>query len=129
MVRVMTREEILARKPVLKTVPITIKEWGGQFFVREFDGEQREEWEDAIRTAVGASVKQTRALTVVRALVHENGERVFKDEDADALNKDAGRILARVSNIAQRLNKLGEEGMEEAKGNSEPDRSGDSAST
>lgn len=127
----LTREQILAAPVELQRVEVTIKEWGGgPFFIHELDGFARDEWEGAVRT----DIEHARVITIIRTLFHADGTRVFKDEDADALRGgpgrrgQSGRLLARLSEKARRLNRLGEEDVEIAKGNSEPDRSEDSVS-
>lgn len=121
----LTREQILAAPVELERAPVTIKEWGGgPYYVRELTGFERDEWEAAIM----ADRVRARAITVVRTLVNEAGERVFTDADVDPLRAKSGRLIARLSEKARKLNRLGDEDVEEVRGNSGPDRSDGSAS-
>jgi hypothetical protein len=121
----MNREQILASAPVLEREAITIKEWGGKFYVREFTGMERDAWEQAIVE----NRHNARAITVARCLVDEQGSRVFKDEDADSLALQSARILSRIADKARKLNKLGGDDVEIEKGNSEPGQVDSSTST
>jgi hypothetical protein len=121
----MNREQILAALPVLAREKITIKEWGGVFYVREFTGAERDAWEQAIVE----NRKNARAITVARCLVTGAGDRVFKDDDAESLAGQPARILTRIADKARELNKLGADDVEIEKGNSEPDQVDSSTST
>jgi hypothetical protein len=127
MVRVMTREEILAGDTKPNRVEITIKEWGGTFYIQEWSGMQRDAWE----AAIVANRDNSRAVTAVHSLFLENGTRLFQDEDADSLGAKPGlgKLLSRIASLSRKVNRFHADDVEEAKGNSEPDRSGDSAST
>jgi hypothetical protein len=125
----MNREQILAAKPELARVKIVIKEkgWKGTYYVREFNGLERDSWEQAIiQDRVNA-----RLITVVRSLFDEQGRRVFQDEDVEALRLSdwPGRIFVRISNQAMKLNKLGADDVETEKGNSDADPDALSTST
>ena len=121
----MNREQILASTPVLTREKVVIKEWGGTFYVREFTGSERDAWEQAIID----NRSNVSAITVARSLVDEQGNRVFKDEDAEALSLQPARILARIADKARKLNKLGADDVEIEKGNSEADPVDSSTST
>lgn len=121
----MTREEILAGEPQLERKEIVIKEWGGTFYVREWDGTERDGWERAI---VGNRVN-SRGITTVHSLYNEDGTRVFKDEDAEAVGKRSARILSRVCELSRKLNKFDADDLEIEKGKSEPDQVAPSTST
>lgn len=123
MVRMISREDILGTK--LAVEPVPVPEWGGTVYVREMTGAERDAWESTMIQ----SRENARAVTLVRCIVNEAGERLFRDEDAEALGAKSGRILARIADVARRLNKLGGDDLEDAKGNSEPDRSDDSVSS
>jgi len=122
MVRLITREEILATELIRERV--SVPEWGGDVFVKEMSGVETDEWE----LAVVNDRMNARAITVIHCIVAEDGNRIFKDDDAAALGQKSGRAMSRITDVWRRLNKAAEADMETAKGNSEPDRSGDSAS-
>jgi hypothetical protein len=88
-------------------------------------GTERDSWEQAI---LGADAANVRALLAVRVCVDEAGNRVFQDEDAEALGEKSAAALERIAKVAQRLNLLRKSDLEDAKGNSEPDRNGSSTS-
>lgn len=118
----LTRDAILAADD-LKRELVTVPEWGGDVYVLEMSGAVRDAWE----MAVVANRHIARAITVVHSVVDENNVRIFKEEDAEELSKKSGRALTRIANVARRISKLSEREVEDVKGNSEPDRSEDSA--
>ena len=69
-----------------------------------------------------------RAKLVVRALVDENGDRLFKDQDAGALGAKSGAVLDRLFDIVAEMSGISDTAVADAEGNSEPDPSGDSFS-
>lgn len=119
----LTREQILATS--VKREFVEVPEWGGGVYVKEMDGAGIDEWEQAI-SATGR--ENARAVTLVRCIVDESGARLFQDGDATELGTKSGLALSRCAEAFRRLNKLGGDQEEKNRGNSEPDRSGDSAS-
>jgi hypothetical protein len=113
----LTREQILAAPLEPKRVKITIKAWGGTFYVREWTAAELDEWEAAI---VANDKQNVRAITCVRSLVDESGSPVFDDADAEALGakRGIGGILDRIAKVARSLNNLDAEDFEVEKGNS-----------
>lgn len=119
----LTREQILAT--ALKREYVECPGWGGGVYVNEMSGAQIDEWEQVI-SATGR--ENARAVTLVRCITDESGARIFEDGDAVTLGTKSGIELSRCAEAFRRLNKLGAKEEEKARGNSEPDRSGDSAS-
>jgi hypothetical protein len=123
----LTRDQILGAAFEVKRVAITVKAWGGTFYVQEWSAAEYDAWEQA----VVANRKNLRAITVAHGLFTESGERVFSDDDAEALGGKRGisRDLDRIAKRVRELNRLDAEDFEEEQGNSEPDRSASSASS
>ena len=102
----LTRDEILGlddRKPVKVSVP----EWGTDVWVRPLSAAER----DAIdqETADRREAKKPsnwRARMAVRVLCRDDGERLFNNDDADALGKKSQVALERVIEAAIRTNAL-----------------------
>lgn len=69
-----------------------------------------------------------RAKLCARAIVDQHGKRVFKDEDILALGAKSAAALDRVYEVAARLAKISQEDVNDLKGNSKSDPSGDSSS-
>ena len=64
---------------------------------------------------------------VVICTVDENGDRVFTDEDVEAVGRKSANALDTIVSAARELNAPGEEDVEELSKNSKP--SGDEDST
>lgn len=114
----LTKEQILAA-PDLKTERVPVPEWGGDVIVSEMTAEAKDAYELGIFEGEGASRKikndNMRARTLSFALVDENGERMFTEEEVVKLGKKNGKVISRLFDIANRLNAMNEEAIEAAK--------------
>jgi hypothetical protein len=66
---------------------------------------------------------------VASCVVDEAGSLLFTAADAQALGAKSGAALERVAKVAQRLNAITEEALEDARGNSSAAPSGASTSS
>ena len=106
-------------------------EWGGAVYVRVLRGDERDAFENlcaAQRQGDTIDVRGLKAQLAVMCACDADGVPLFKPNDAAALNKKAARPIDRVFKVAQRLNGLTDQDVEELVKNSEGDRSGDSGS-
>lgn len=92
--------------------PVEIREWGGTVHVRSMSAAERDEWEaswladDGKPKTARERLRNLRARLAVLVLVDEGGNRLFADEDADALGKKSAPALDKVFAVARRLNGL-----------------------
>jgi len=101
------REEILA-KTSLKTEIVTIEEWGGEILVSEMSGTSRDAWEQSIREKdASGKIISPRAKLVKFCVVDEKGNRLFRDDDVEAIGKLSSASLEKICLVAMRLNGLG----------------------
>lgn len=122
--RLLSRDEILGADD-LKREAVEVPEWGGSVYVRALTGTERDSFEESImdikQTGKSVSAKvilaAMRAKLCARCIVGENGERLFSDEDVEALGEKSAAALDRVFTVAQKLNAIGEGDIEELKGN------------
>jgi hypothetical protein len=70
-----------------------------------------------------------RAHLVSLSVVDEQGQRLFTEQDIEALGSKSCSALQRIWNVARRLSGLSDEDVEELTKNSESDQSDDSTST
>ncbi len=56
---------------------------------------------------------------MVRSIVDEGGNRVFRDQDAALLQRKSASALMRLFNVASRLSGVGDDDVEELVGNSD----------
>lgn len=129
----------------LETREVPVPEWKGSVLVRGLSGRERDAYEASCmveRPAIGADGKRLRgqmemhrsllnirAKLVVRALVNEDGTRIFKDSDAQALGEKNGAVLDRLFDVAAELSGLTAEDVEELANFSDAGPSEDSSST
>lgn len=106
--KILGREDILAARD-LEVVEVEVPEWGGTVLVRGLTGAERDALEEE---AARIGLKNLRARWVVRCIVDENGERVFRDEDAELLGQKSAAALTRVFEAVVRLSALSEEDVE-----------------
>lgn len=111
---------------------VDVPEWGGAVRVQMLTGAERDAFEQEIVTRQGKRVQMNlanvRARLVALCLVDEEGQRVFGESDVKALGRKSALALNRVFEVAQRINGLTEQDMEELAGNSGSGQSEDSIS-
>jgi len=117
----LSRSDILAFSD-LPTEDVAVPEWSGSVRVRTLSGAERDAFEAASLQARGkdrtVNLANLRARLCVLCLVDEQGARLFSDLDAEALGRKSAKALARVYDVAARLNGLTEADAEELAKNS-----------
>ena len=116
----LSRDQILQAQD-LPTETVPVPEWGGEVIVRGLTAAERDQFEQSIVETRGKNTKfnlrNIRAKLVVLCCVDEQGNRIFRDEDADILGRKSAVALNRVFEVAQRLSGLRPEDVEELAGN------------
>lgn len=127
----LTREQILGVED-LGHEDVNVPEWGGMVRVGMLTGAERDAFEQVIVVRQGKkthmNLDNIRARLVALCVVDGDGQRVFSETDVKALGRKSAVALNRVFEVAQRLNGLTDEDMEELAGNLETGQSGDSTS-
>lgn len=127
----LTRDQILGTQD-LGFEDVDVPEWGGTVRVKMLTGTERDAFEQelVIRQGKKTQVNLTniRARLVALCVADENGQRLFSQADVTELGKKSSLALNRVFAVAQRLNGLTEEDIEELAGNSGTGQSEDSIS-
>lgn len=135
MTKGLTAAAILATDDT-KPVMVPVKEWNGPVFIRVMTAAEREafenEWsalreaasqgEDAVKGAVRKHSGTIRAHLLCYCLCDEAGNRLFTAEQTAELAKKSGKVVGRLFTIAQQVNGLVDDAVEEAEKNSEADR-------
>lgn len=127
----LNKAEILAQDD-LKYEDVQIPEWGGAWVrVRTLQANERDRFEASTVQRNGKKVTTNldniRARLCLLCMVDENGERLFQEEDTFPLGGKSAAALDRIFTVAQRLNGLRDEDVEELAKNSSGDQSEDSA--
>jgi len=101
---------------------VAVPEWDGTVLVRGLTGAERDALESNIVQAnrdgsTTVDTRNLRARLVALCVVDEDGERIFSDEDVDALGRKSAAALDRVFSVAQRLSGLRAADIEELRKN------------
>jgi hypothetical protein len=118
------RESILSADDGYRE-PVTVPEWGGvSFFLRALPDAEREQYLVGNTVQKGPKKGTVRAGVAARLLVlcavDEAGQPVFKAEDAAAIARKSGAVVARLFDICRRINNIGDDWQEEELKNSAP---------
>lgn len=136
MAGVLSRESILSAEDLV-TEEVEVPEWGGTVLVRTLTAKERDAFEESMVETRGKGRNKTRELRinnvraalVVRVIVDAQGQRLFRDTDAELLGNKSGKALDRVWDVASRLAGMTDDDVEELLGNSESDPTEPSASS
>lgn len=127
----LTREQILGVED-LSYEDVEVLEWGGTVRVGMMTGTERDAFEQEIIVRQGKKVQMNmsniRAKLAAMCMVDAEGGRLFSEGDVKALGRKSALALSRVVEVAQRLNGLTPEDMEELSGNSKSGQSDGSTS-
>jgi hypothetical protein len=111
---------------------VDVPEWGGSVMVKGLSGTERDEYEASCTQIRGKqtvpSLANVRAKLLARAIVDQDGARLFSPQDVAALGKKNGAVLDRLFDVAAELSGLTDEAVDELSGNSDAAQSGDSTS-
>jgi len=108
------REDILGFNDK-QFVAFPIPEWGmEQTTVIVMDGVSRDKWEQQIyERSENKSKRSNRGFFACLVIGDSEGNRIFKDEDAEILSQKSGIVLDRILAEGLKLNKLRAEDIEE----------------
>jgi hypothetical protein len=102
----LSRDEILGlddRKPVKVPVP----EWSTDVFVRPMSAAERDALDmETFERREAKKPSNFRARLAVRVICREDGERLFNNDDADAVGKKSQIAVDRIIDAASRTNAL-----------------------
>lgn len=121
----LNRNAILAAQD-LPREEVQVPEWGGSVWVSTMTGEGRDAFEQSIvagQAQKDGPISNIRARLLCFTLVDAQGNRLFALKDVAALGEKSGLALDRCVKAAQRLNGIGGDALEVARGNSSGDRS------
>jgi len=115
-----------------KTEDVDVPEWGGTVRVRTMTGRERDAFEASLAKGEGKDRKtdlvNLRARLAGLCMVGEDGQRLFTDAEVEALGDKTAAALDRVFSVAQRLNGMTAQDVEDLAKNSGAAPSGDSTS-
>jgi len=110
----LTRDLILAAKD-FETKTVHVPEWNGDVTLRGLSSIDRDNFEAEV--AATQDLRNLRARLVVKAIVDEEGNRIFKDSDAEVLGEKNSQVMCRLFDEVRDLSGMSDEDLEEAQGN------------
>ncbi|MDR5802563.1 hypothetical protein [Caballeronia sp. LZ001] len=111
----MKREQMLAAlEPLIVEEPVKALS-GSLIRFRELSGAARDALYDSVKNSGGNSGFE--AALIAATVVDENGVPAFREDDIDTLQAARTPLLEELSQIAMRLNGLGQHAQEEASKN------------
>ena len=114
------RNEILEAKD-LKKEEVNVPEWGGTVFIRTMRADERDAYElscyDSREESGGKHQQHIRARLLVYTVCDEAGVRMFSEADLDALGAKSAKASDRLFAVAQKLNGIGDDDIEELEKN------------
>ena len=118
---ILTKDAILAAKDY-KMEKVSCPEWGGDVYVRSLSGEEKtafqnslfEEGEDGTPVRKEGYMKALATGMLVRSICDKDGNRLFEDQDVDALFKKSAKVLDRIQTVCDDLNGVGQKAVEKA---------------
>jgi len=120
--KLLTKMEVLQVQDK-KYMDVEVPEWDGSVRVGVMSGTDREKFESFVQSRISSDGKTTnmsdvRATLLSLVLVDGKGERMFSQDDVKALGDKNGAVLARLADVAMRVNGLTKESVEELRKNS-----------
>jgi hypothetical protein len=109
---ILNKEAILSAVDLKKEL-VKVPEWGGEVYISMMTGEARDAWEQGLVGGKGANLDNIRARLVSFTAVDEQGKRIFNNDDAIALGQKSATALERCVKVAQRLNRLTEQDLDD----------------
>jgi hypothetical protein len=116
----LSKEQILAAED-LDTVIEPVPEWGGDVTLKMLSAKERITWEQEVFPDGVVNTEKFLTSLVARSLVDESGARMFSDDELDALGAKNPAVIARLRELAAKLNKIGQTDQKEAEKNSAAD--------
>lgn len=91
-------------------------EWGGSVRVRSISGAERDRYEESLIQQRGNSrqmnMRNARAKLVALCVVDEQGNRLFSDQDVNALGRKNAKPLDRLWDACRKLSGLSDDDVE-----------------
>ena len=121
----LSKKAILAAKDTKLKGPVAVPEWGGDVYFRTISGLERDQFEDAYSEQ---KMKASRARFLVLTISDENGERLFGDNEVEALGQKSSVVINRLFDEAWQHNAFTQEAVDALGEGSSPDQSEGSTS-
>ena len=106
----------------IHTQIVSVPEWGGHVKITGISARVRDQWEVTIaEQREKKKPVDVRASLCAKAIIDEDGRKLFTDDDIKALGNKSAAALQRVFLAAMSLSGLDDKAVEELEGNSKAD--------
>jgi len=102
----------------LPTEVVDVPEWGGSVTIRTLSGTERDRFEQSLLKGRKVDMDNMRAKLCALCMVDEKGKRLFNDLEAQQLGLKSAKALDKVFTVAQKLNGMGADDIEDMVKNS-----------
>ncbi len=127
--KLLGRDAILAADD-LPFEDVKVPEWGGTVRVRAITAGERDLFEQSvIADRENMGFRAIRARMASLSIVDAKGDRLFTEEDIEALDGKSAAAMDRVFEVSERLSGLGGDDVKELEKNSGAGQRGDSSSS
>lgn len=120
----LNKKQILAANDT-KLDKVHVQEWGDDVYIKTLSGTERDAFEEAYTTE---KMKNFRSRFLVLTLCDDKGERLFTDEEVDALGAKSAAVINKIFEKAWALNAFRNEDVEALGKDSKTVQSEDSTS-
>lgn len=120
----LNKKAILAAKDT-KLEKVNVPEWGDDVFIKTLSGTERDAFEEAYSTE---KMRNFRPRFLVLTLCDDKGERLFTDDEVDALGAKSAAVINRLFDKAWAFNAFRSEDVEALGKGSETAQNGGSTS-
>lgn len=111
----LSKDQILAAQDI-RFETVAVPEWGGEVRIRSMTAADRDDYEQWLIEQTGGDTSKRlynmRARLVALAIVSEDGERLFNDDDVAALCKKSASAMGRIFDAAMALNAIAAKDVE-----------------
>lgn len=118
----LTKEQILKVKDI-ETRTVNVPEWGGDVLVRSLSATERDYFESKLVDQSGgkvrANLQNIKARLASMAIVDEEGNRVFSEQEIAILGTKSAAALNRIIEAITDMSGISKKDMDELAGNSE----------
>ena len=108
----LTKDAILAAQD-LKTETVKMPEWGGEVIVQTMTGTGKDSFERGCFEDQKNGKVNVRGRLVAACVVDDKGNRLFAEQDIEALGRKSAKALDRVFDVSARLNAVSEKDIED----------------
>lgn len=122
----LSKKAILAAKDTKLKGPVAVPEWGGDVYFRTISGLERDQFEDAYSEQ---KMKAFRARFLILTLSDDNGDRLFADNEVEALGQKSSVVINRLFDEAWQHNAFTQEAVDALGEGSSPGQSEGSTSS